>query len=314
MGYYALAWNTTGTDNTAVGAQAMQYNQTGYNNTAHGYQTLYNTDGSHDNVAIGYQALYSNAGGSQNTAVGSGALYHNTGSDNTAIGMNALPNNTTGYNNVACGFQCLLYNTDGWGNTANGLNTLLHNTHGINNTAFGQGALYYNTTGSNNIALGGVAGFNITTGTNNIHIGNQGYSSDNNVIRIGTVQSGTYLAGTVYANGVALTSDRNVKENFTAVNTREVLAKVAALPVTEWNYRTDSKAVQHIGPMAQDFQAAFGLAGTDDKHISVVDEGGVALAAIQGLNQKLNEKDAEIQELKQSIAELKALVEKRAGN
>ena len=96
----------------------------------------------------------------------------------------------------------------------------------------------------------------------------------------------------------ALTSDRNAKENFTVVNPREVLAKVASLPVTEWNYKTDSKDVQHIGPMAQDFQAAFGLNGTDDKHISVVDEGGVALAAIQGLNQKLNEKDAEIQDLK----------------
>ena len=58
------------------------------------------------------------------------------------------------------------------------------------------------------------------------------------------------------------------------------------------------KDVQHIGPMAQDFHAAFGLNGADDKHISVVDEGGVALAAIQGLNQKLNEKDAEIQDLK----------------
>ena len=57
--------------------------------------------------------------------------------------------------------------------------------------------------------------------------------------------------------------------------------------------------------MAQDFHAAFQLNGGDDKHISVVDEGGVAhLAAIQGLNQKLNEKDEEIQGLKQSVAEL----------
>jgi len=36
-----------------------------------------------------------------------------------------------------------------------------------------------------------------------------------------------------------------------------------------------------------------------------VDESGVALVAIQGFHQKLNEKDAEIQALKQSIAELK---------
>jgi hypothetical protein len=50
--------------------------------------------------------------------------------------------------------------------------------------------------------------------------------------------------------------------------------------------------------MAQDFYAAFNV-GPDDKHITVIDEGGVALAAIQGLNQKLNEKVAEIQTLKQ---------------
>jgi hypothetical protein len=64
--------------------------------------------------------------------------------------------------------------------------------------------------------------------------------------------------------------------------------------------------------MAQDFQAAFGLDGADDKHISVVDEGGVALAAIQGLNEKLNEKDAEIQTLKQSVDDLKKMVQSLA--
>lgn len=32
----------------------------------------------------------------------------------------------------------------------------------------------------------------------------------------------------------------------------------------------------------------------------------MALAAIQGLNQKLQEKDSEIQELKKAVAELKA--------
>jgi hypothetical protein len=50
--------------------------------------------------------------------------------------------------------------------------------------------------------------------------------------------------------------------------------------------------------MAQVFHAAFGL-DTDDKHIATVDADDVALAAIQGLNQKLNEKGAEIQALKQ---------------
>ena len=60
--------------------------------------------------------------------------------------------------------------------------------------------------------------------------------------------------------------------------------------------------------VAQDFHAAFGL-GDSDKAIGTVDETGVALAAIQGLNQKLNAKDAEIEALKQSVAELKQLVQ-----
>ncbi|MGP8240136.1 MAG: peptidase S74, partial [Limisphaerales bacterium] len=77
----------------------------------------------------------------------------------------------------------------------------------------------------------------------------------------------------------------------------------------------------HLGPMAQDFYAAFSL-GADDKHITTIDEGGVALAAIQGLNQKLEEtraeskaKDAQIREFKQQndslaqrLADLEATV------
>jgi len=94
--------------------------------------------------------------------------------------------------------------------------------------------------------------------------------------------------GTVTAAGVLLTSDRAAKENFTAVDGKSVLAKLVALPVTEWNYKKDSGSIRHLGPMAQDFKAAFQLDGADDKHISVVDEGGVALAAIQGLNQKVD--------------------------
>jgi len=41
--------------------------------------------------------------------------------------------------------------------------------------------------------------------------------------------------------------------------------------------------------MAQDFRAAFGL-GENDPTITTVDADGVALAAIQGLNAKLEEK------------------------
>lgn len=110
--------------------------------------------------------------------------------------------------------------------------------------------------------------------------------------------------GTIYCKGAALTSDRNAKENFTALDGKTVLAKVLSIPVTEWNYKDDAADKKHIGPVAQDFHEAFDLNGSDDKHISVVDEGGVALAAIQGLNQKVEEKDSEIQNLKQENSSL----------
>jgi hypothetical protein len=89
----------------------------------------------------------------------------------------------------------------------------------------------------------------------------------------------------------------------------DILERVANLPISTWNFKADPE-IRHIGPMAQDFQAAFEV-GIDDKHIGVVDAQGVALAAIQGLNQKLEadlrEKDAEIQRLNQKAHKLDLL-------
>ncbi len=124
----------------------------------------------------------------------------------------------------------------------------------------------------------------------------------------GTIGTGSSSFG---GGGSSLPSDRNIKTNFTAVDSQAVLAKVANLPITAWSYKADADT-RHIGPMAQDFRAAFQL-GSDDKSIAVVDEGGVALAAIQGLNEKLDAKDAEIQALQKQVAELKALVQSLAA-
>lgn len=117
--------------------------------------------------------------------------------------------------------------------------------------------------------------------------------------------------GNVVAHGVVLTSDRDAKEHFKPLDAKSVLAKVAALPITEWNYKDEGIDARHLGPMAQDFHAAFSLNGTDDKHISVVDEGGVALAAIQGLHQELTELKSENAELKQRLAALEKLLQSR---
>jgi len=107
----------------------------------------------------------------------------------------------------------------------------------------------------------------------------------------------------VAAQSFIQVSDRNAKANFSNVNTRQILEKLTGLPIQKWNYRTDPTSIHHIGPTAQDFQAAFELNGDDDVHISSVDAQGVALAAIQGLNEKLN---AENEQLRTSLVSLEA--------
>jgi hypothetical protein len=80
-------------------------------------------------------------------------------------------------------------------------------------------------------------------------------------------------------------SDRNVKTNIVPLDDATVLDKVASLPISRWSYKSE-RGVRHVGPMAQDFYAAFGV-GADDKHITSIDEDGVALAAIKALHGQL---------------------------
>jgi hypothetical protein len=97
------------------------------------------------------------------------------------------------------------------------------------------------------------------------------------------------------------------------VSSREILEKLSALPVQRWRYTNELSSVRHLGPTAQDFKAAFSL-GTDDKSIGTADEEGVALAAIQGLNQKVEEQRAENAELRRELTELKKLVNSLRSN
>ncbi|MDY7094868.1 MAG: tail fiber domain-containing protein, partial [Acidobacteriota bacterium] len=104
-------------------------------------------------------------------------------------------------------------------------------------------------------------------------------------------------AGNVTATSFNPTSDRNLKQGFVPVDSSQILERLAAIPVTQWSYLHDTESTQHIGPVAQDFYAAFGV-GADDRHISTTDADGVAFAAIQALYQRLLEKEAEIEALK----------------
>lgn len=111
--------------------------------------------------------------------------------------------------------------------------------------------------------------------------------------------SGAYLSGSGQWTNA---SDRNIKDGFAAIDVGNVLAKVVALPVTNWFYKTEGESVRHIGPVAQDFSAAFGL-GNSDKAIGTVDEGGVALAAIQGLNKKLEDENLALKAQSATLSE-----------
>jgi hypothetical protein len=108
-----------------------------------------------------------------------------------------------------------------------------------------------------------------------------------------TVTTGVYVAAG--GGSWASVSDREKKKDIEEVDAVEVLEKVAGMPVSTWRYRTEESAALHMGPMAQDFHAAFGL-GDSDKSITTIDAGGVALAAIKGLNEKLEEENAALRE------------------
>jgi len=134
-----------------------------------------------------------------------------------------------------------------------------------------------------------------------IHVGDPSIANSGNGAHLTT--------GGVWTNG----SSREFKRAFEAVDPRAVLERLLQLPVLQWRYRDESDAL-HLGPMAEDFRGAFGLGG-DPRYIGTVDADGVALAAIQGLNRKLEDENAALRErLADLAARLDALERGRADD
>jgi hypothetical protein len=186
----------------------------GTNNTALGLAALDSTNSPFAiaNTAVGHFALTSNTSGDSNTAIGSQALFSNTeGGANTALGVGSLLFNTLGAANTAVGDLALRNNTTSSNNTAVGRSALINNTTGSQNVAVGSDALNSNSTGSSNIGLGVLAGANAAANSNNsIFIGNAGVSGDTGVIRLGTTQFSTFIAGIF---GVPITGGAAVEIN-----------------------------------------------------------------------------------------------------
>jgi hypothetical protein len=222
-------------------------------------------------------------GGRANTASGEHSAVGG-GHNNTANGTNAVVGG--GYNNLAGGYSVV---PGGGGNQATGFGSFAagFTTRATNDGSFVWGGVVNVPTASTNdysftVRAPGGARFLTTTATNP-------------------------LVGAILASGAtswAVLSDSNAKTDVEPVNAREVLKKVAALPVTSWHYKHDLKR-RYIGPMAQDFHEAFGL-GSDDKTITTLDTDGVTLAAIKGLVEESEARDSRIGRLEAENAEMRS--------
>jgi hypothetical protein len=159
------------------------------------------------------------------------------------------------------------------------------------------GTHYFRTDGNN--PIGSTLGFSWHLGGTHSDNPNAPGAGGVELMRLSTNGS-LFVKGNITGGVVLNTSDRNVKSRIQSINPKAILAKVAAMPISRWVYTADENKSWHLGPMAQDFRAAFGL-GQDDKTIATVDAGGVALAAIQGLHQLMKDKDAKIAALKKKL-------------
>jgi len=263
--------------------------------------------GGHANQATGASSIV--AGGANNTALGPFSAVSG-GDSNIALGYGGTV--AGGVNNVVGGFAFWGTVAGGQNNFASGLNSTVvggsQNTAsgdysfaaGVNATAAGQGSfaiadqstvLRWPVAVNNSFGARYTGGFTFATSVNG---------------STGLFQTGCQLFG---GTGIwSCTSDRATKTAFTPIDARAILRGVATLPIAAWRFHGEPGHVRHIGPSSQDFYGAFGLSH-DDKSISTVDAQGIALAAIQGLHQVVQEKDTRIDTLEQTVAELRRKLE-----
>jgi len=253
--------------------------------------------GSVSNAVIGLTVSATIAGGISNTVTASyGAVAGGTG--NTA-GAGAFVGGGTG--NVASGGGAAILG--GQSNTASGGSATVAGgaqnvASGLLSFAAGNRAKAMHT---GSFVFADATGNDLTTAMDNVFL--MRFSNGGAIFTNSGQTSGVMLIPG--GNDWASVSDRAAKRDFTPVDGRAILARLAEIPIQSWSYRSEDSSIRHIGPMAQDFYAAFRL-GFDDKHIGTVDEGGVALVAIQGLHQLLQERDTQIRAMEQRIDEMTA--------
>jgi trimeric autotransporter adhesin len=281
-------------------------------NTANGAASV--VGGGVENIASGPDTTV--GGGDNNNASGPGSFIGGGGFDGTSYGQNLASGGGSviggGIFNAATGQDSTV--SGGEGNIAGGLYSTV--SGGDENNASGTLSIVAGGTGNNAKGPNSFAGGNNATAqyqgtfvwSDNTGTLTEDTGGNQFVVRAnggfwfytGTGSSGAHL--NTGATSWTTLCDRNAKKNFKPVDTVAVLDKLAAIPIEQWNYKWEKDTdVPNIGPMAQDFKHAF-YPGRDDKGITTLEFDGVELAAIQGLNQKLqeelNRQDAENARLK----------------
>ena len=353
FGVNALNPASTGHQNTASGTASLYSNTTGSQNTASGAFSLFSNTTGNNNTASGTSSLRSNTTGNNNTASGVSSLQSNTtGNNNTASGASSLRFNTEGILNTASGASSLHSNTTGNDNTASGSYSLRYNTEGNNNTASGAYSLHSNTTGSQNTAIGYYAFFSGDSFSNSTALGYNTVISASNQVRLGN-NAVTSIGGQV--SWTTLSDARFKTENAAKVPGIDFIKKLR--PVTYYvnheamnrylevpkgedvQNRSSSEAKNTYKPsytktlesgfMAQEVEKAakelgYEFNGVDapkndkDYYGLRYDQFVVPLVkAVLELNEKLEQKDAENDQLRAMLLELEkrsAKLEKNASN
>jgi hypothetical protein len=252
------------------------------------------------------------------TAFASIALGDNTaatGAASTALGRDSTASGTTafavGRSAIASGFAAMALgdnaNASGSQSLALGVNTI---AGGIGSFAAGTSSV---ANGHYSVALGSLAA---TTGFANGSFVFADHSGSNAFTSNAPNEFGARFAGGYYlytradlGTGVALgangsswaaLSDANAKENFREVDGDDLLARLARVPIREWNYKAQDRSIRHMGPTAQDFRAAFGL-GDFPLRINTVDADGVALAGVKALEARTRALQDEVETLRRRL-------------
>jgi hypothetical protein len=239
----------------------------------------------------------------------------------TAMGANTIANNNVstamGYSTTASGdvSTAIGYNTTASGNysTAMGNHTTASGEYstatGHNTTASG----IFSTAMGSNVSTNDKSGsFIIGDGTSKTYpdtssAANRMTMRFTNGYYLYTdmwMSAGAYLGPS--SSSWSVLCDRNKKENFRSIDGEQILSKIRTMPITEWNYKGHDPTTKYIGPVAQDFYAAFHLGGTDSLGISTLCIDGVNIAAIQALEKRT----AELQKANEEIADMKKRIER----